>query len=288
MLEEHDIDLPAGWQAAWLDRTLGPLVLYLTAANFAMSLPVIVIALVGIFTLRRGNARVKNEPSKRTEIASKMHKKLLKLMRALFVLSNMYMLHVLVLTLVDTVICAGVVGQDMASEPEAYTNEFLTEIGLYCIYLVVIFAASFFLVPLLQMLIVTWILTRFRNKHGSHALADYIPEARFMSTHIAQIWCMQAFVATGWWSPTSENSLVRYVVLQACIGSALGWLQASFAFNFRADKLEDLNVASGGVREILRLFGKTARIVHTYGSAKEGLPRYQDVVEETPIVDEKH
>lgn len=279
--------MPDGWRTAFLERTLPLLHCYLNVTSYALSLTIIALSLAGYFSIRSSTNKLDGNPSNRTEISSKMHKKVLKITRGQFVVANIYLFHVLVLALVDTFICVGVVREDMESDPDAWTTQLLIEIGLYCLYLLVIFAASFFLIPLLQMLLITWILARFSNKH-SNGLADYIPEARFFSTHIAQIWCMAAFFATGWWAPTSESSFWRYVVLQACIGSATAWLQASFAFNFRSDQLEGLDVASGGLGNILRMFGKTARIVHTYKSADDGLPRYEDVAQDLVVMDEKH
>jgi len=61
----------------------------------------------------------------------------------------------------------------------------------------------------------------------------------------------------------------REVMLQPCIGSALAWLEASFAFTFHFEKFEqeDLEAVSDDVRF---MFGKTARAV--YAVEKSGLP----------------
>lgn len=51
--------------------------------------------------------------------------------------------------------------------------------------------------------------------------------------------------------------------MQPCFGSALAWLEASFAFTFQFEKFEqeDLEAVSDDVRKVLFMFGKTARAV---------------------------
>ena len=124
------------------------------------------------------------------------------------------------------------------------------------------------------MLAVTSFLARLK---GNGDLTDFIPEARFLSTHIAQMWCMMAFFGVSWWSPDDDsNSFWRHVMLQACIGSAAAWLEASFVFNFRSENLEDVKVAAGGVQQILSMFTRTVKAAHTNEKAAL-LPKYEKV-----------
>lgn len=177
-----------------------------------------------------------------------MNKKVLRVTRGHFYVANVYMLHVLLLAMVDAVICAITLGKDASDDPEGWTKELVLEVALYCVYLLGIFAASFVLVPLIQMLLITWVLAGSSIKNGKNILSDYIPEARFTSTHIAQIWAMLSFFLVAWWPPAGSYTLWRYVALQACVGSAFAWLEASFAFNFRSDVLHDreLNGVANG------------------------------------------
>ena len=276
---EHDIAMPAGWQAAWLERTLPSLHCYTTILSYSCSMVIILLGVGGFIAIRHSTKRLAVDTNNRKNVFSMMNKKLLKVTKGHFSVANIYMFHVLVITMVDAVICGITLGKDASSDPETWTKRLLIETVLYCSYLLAIFVATFLLVPLLQMLLVTWALARFSNKHPSNTLADYIPEARFFSTHIAQIWCMMSFFVVSWWAPSSGNSFWRYVILQACLGSALAWLEASFVFNFRADQLQskDLHASNGGVREILRLFTKTVHTVHVQSEKTEWLPKYEAI-----------
>ena len=95
--------------------------------------------------------------------------------------------------------------------------------------------------------------------------------------------CMLSFFVVSWWPPHDEqNTTVRYMIIQACFGSALAWLEASFAFNFHSDSLEqeDIDRAGGGVKDVLALFGKTVRAVHSNTEKASHLPKYEDAATE--------
>lgn len=177
---------------------------------------------------------------------------------------------------------------DFKSNADDYNSEAWIEIGLYCLYLTVLFVGSFFLIPLLQMLLVTWSLARVKKSRNCSTLADYIPEARFTSTAIAQMWCASSFLTT-WTSPDHNGSsgTFRFVVLQACVGSSVAWLQASFAFNFCANALEDIDTGSNGVQEALSMFKKTATVVYMNKFPQEKLPLYEDESSQADILNEK-
>ena len=276
---EHEIDIPEGWQTAWLLRTSQMQHCYTTVALYALSLAIILLGLMGYFSVRSSTKELAANPTDRSVIFNKMNKKALKVTKGHFWVAIVYMLHVIVFTGIDAIICAIQLGKDAASDPEAWTTQLMVEMALYSVYLMVLFAASFILVPLVQMILVTYGLARFSRRHGSNALADYIPEACFLSTHVAQIWCMVSFFLVAWWAPSNDSSIWRYVVLQACFGSALAWLEASFTFNFRAGNLQDkeLNAANGGVRELLYMFHKTVKAAHSKSTGADGLPSYEEV-----------
>lgn len=142
-----------------------------------------------------------------------MHKKAEKVTKSHFAVAITYLLHAFALALVDGFIAVLALRQDFKSNGDEYNSDAWVEIGLYVVYLTVLFAASFFFVPLLQMLLVTWSLARFKKSRNCSTLADYIPEARFLSTVIAQVWCMATFFVT-WSSPDGESfcSTFRFVV----------------------------------------------------------------------------
>ena len=118
-------------------------------------------------------------------------------------------------------------------------------IALYCTYLFVLFMASFVFIPLLQMLAVTWGLTRLGKKS---ALSDYVPEARNVSTVAAFLWTAVCFWIAVRWPLVDEkdHAAVRFGIFEACFGSALAWLEASHLFNFNADAIGDSNLNGNG------------------------------------------
>lgn len=287
---DHDITMKAGWQTAWLERTLPALRCYANALSYAMSLAIVFLAVKGFLAMHRGNKALRADPSRRSEIFSVMNKKVHKVTKGHFYVAVIYLVNVFVFAMVDALIGAFQLGKDAVEDPEAWTTQLVFELVLYVVFLLAVFGATFFLFPLLQMLLVTYGLSRISEKRGSNSLADYIPEARFTSTHLAELWCLVCFCIEAWWSPAAGYSLWRYTALHACFGSALTWLDVSFVFNFCSDKLqdEDLAVNSGGVKELLKLFSKTAQVAHSR-SEKTGLPKYEDVPQEAPAVatDEK-
>jgi hypothetical protein len=276
---DREIEAPCLWQTEWLHRSLEPLRNYIIVASYALSLIIIALGITGFITIRRSTKKLVNEPSNRASIFQTMNKKVLRITKGHFYVAHLYLLNVIVITLVDAYVCFRALKDDASENPEAWNTTAVLEISVYCLYLLTVFLAAFTLFPLAQMLLVTSFLARFRKNHD---LETFIPEARFFSTHTAQIWSMMSFFVVAWWAPAESHSIRRYIVVQACFGSALAWLEASFAFNFHADKLEqeDLDATSGGVREVLAMFGKTVRSVHRPAEKKDGLPKYEEVATE--------
>ena len=286
---DHDIVTPEGWQTAWLSRTQPTLRAYTTITSYVLSFTIIALGLGGFIAIRRSTKKLSNDPSNRPSIFSAMNKKLLKVTRGHFFVANIYMLHVLVITLVDAYICTIALKNDLSSDPVAWNTQLVVEVAIYCSYLLAIFAASFVLVPLLQMLAVMWLVTRASSHYAGSSLATFIPEARFFSTHIAQIWCMLCFFVISWWAPDGEGSSVwRFVTLQACMGSAVTWLDVSFVLNFRSDRLADkaFQLASADVREVVAVFGETVKAVHGRPS-KDSLPQYDVAAVVEPLTKEE-
>lgn len=151
----------------------------------------------------------------------------------------------------------------------------------FSLFLGVLFTLAFVVVPMLQMVLATYLLARFVRKDQSKSLNDYVPEARLITTHVAQFWTFACLLLTVFWMPTYYTT-VRFVALQAAWGSAIAWMDAAFAFNFCAEKLadKDLNLSTNGVREIVAMFGETVKAVHGKGGEKDILPRYEEVAQE--------
>lgn len=287
---DHDVQMPAGWQTQWLSRTLPSLRLYTTITSYLLSFTIIALGVGGFVAIRRSTKNLANDPSNRSAIFRGMNKKLLRVTRGHFAVANIYMLHVFAITMVDAVICFLALRDDVSSGSEAWTAQLIAEVAMYCSYLLAIFAAAFILVPLLQMLFITWMLARVSRRNSRDMLADYVPEARFFSTHIAQIWSMLCFFGVSWWAPAAEDaSIWRFVALQACLGSTVAWLDASFALNFRFDRLADkeFKLSTAGVKEILAMFGQTVKAVHGKSDGGASLPRYEAVVITEPLTKEE-
>jgi hypothetical protein len=277
---DHDISLPEGWPTAWLERTLPALRLYTTLTSYLLSFTIIALGIGGFVAIRRSTNTLAHGSDNRPAVFSRMNKKLLKVTKGHFVVAMIYMLHVVVLMMVDAVICVFAIRDDVKSGSEAWTPQLMVEIALYASWLFTIFATAFIIVPLIQMLFLTWILARVSKRNNRTNLTDFIPEARFFSTHIAQIWSMLSFFMVSWWAPATEgSSLWRLVALQACLGSAVGWMDASFALNFRSDHLaeQEIQLSTSGVREIVAVFGETVKAAHGRSRSRISLPQYQVV-----------
>lgn len=276
MLEDQTLEV-TGWHAQWISRTLPAFETYTTIVLTGLSIAVLVLALIGVFSMRRHSKELKANPDNRTAIFKKINKRVLKSCRGHWAVANVYMLNVFIISMVDAYIGASAIRQDVSEHPSHWTSSAMLELASYCLFLIVVFTMSFIVAPLLQMLLITYGL----KKRGVSTLAEYIPEARVWSTHIAQLWAMTCFFIEAWWAP-ERGSFWRFVLLQATIGSSVAWLDASFAFNFRADKLadDDFELNTGGLPEIVRMFGKAHQSEKLSGSV---LPRYEDVPQSESI-----
>jgi len=250
MLKHTNLEV-SGWHDAWLERTLPAFRLYTHITSYTLSLAVLTLGLLGYFGIRRSLRQLKNcenNADARATIYKKINKRVRKVCRGHFYVANVYLLNVLLIALVDAYIGAVSIHQNVNEHPEAWSSDFVIRLVAFCLYLIVLFSSALFLAPFVQMVAITWVLARFARKRGVDTLADYIPEATFYSTHIAQLWSMVCFFIIAWWAPIHEGSaMTRMLILQACIGSAVAWLDASFVFNFCARKLadKDLNISTG-------------------------------------------
>ncbi|KAK5126981.1 hypothetical protein LTR85_008340 [Meristemomyces frigidus] len=276
---DQEVDI-TGWHAEWITRTLPAFETYTTIVVNGLSVAILVLALIGFFGIRRNSKELKANPDNRAAIFKKINKRVKKSCRGHWAIANVYMLNVVVIAMVDAYIGISAISKDVNEHPSNWTRGAITEVAMYCLFLLVVFATTWIVVPLLQMLLITYSLARFAKKRGVSTLADYIPEARMWSTHIAQIWSMACFFIVAWWVPDDGTSFWRFVVIQASVGSAVAWLDASFAFNFRANMLaeDDFKVSTGGVKEIVRMFARAAKATHMPEKQScEVLPRYEDL-----------
>ena len=247
---DHELPPPPGWPTAWVDRDLPALAWYITAVMLFLGLSMIFLQVRSIVNLLRTRRELATNPSARAAIFKQLYKRMLKTDRGQFKIALAFMANTLVITLVDGFIAVFVLYNDVSDNSAEWDMEMMIEVGLYCAYLLVLFVASFVLVPLLQMLAVTWGLTRFGKKNK---LSDYIPQARHVSTAIALMWSAASFAVICGWPVvgSSEQTAMRFVVLEAVWGSALAWLEAAFLFNYLSHAIGDKELVRGnGVGEV--------------------------------------
>ena len=284
---EHDVLMPDCWQMAWLSRTLPSLQLYTTVTSYVLSITIIGLGLGGFIAIWWSTKKIIDYPTNRPSIFNSMNKKVLIVTRGHFFVASIYILHAFLVTIVDALTCFFARRNDVETDGHAWNAQLLTEAAIYCFYLLAVLAAAFILVPLLQLLLVTWLLAQVSRKTTRNTITVLIPEARFVSTHVAQLWCMMCFFVVWWWTPAAEDSsLWRYVALQVCLGSSVAWLGASFVLNFRFDRLADkeFRLSTAGVKETVGMFGQTMKSVHSKAGEIVSLPQYEVVGETRPLM----
>lgn len=240
---DHEIPPPEGWATAWVDRDYAPLDWYIFAVALSLSFLMIFIQMRGALQIIRARKELDADPSNRAAIFKKIHKRALKTDRGLFKIALAYMANTLVVTLVDGCIAIFVLVKDASDNPEVWDKQMIISVASYVAYLVVLFMASFVLVPLLQMFAVTWALTRFSRKNK---LSDYVPQARSYSSLIAFLWAAACFCIVCGWPVVgnSDQTATRFVILEAAWGSALAWLEAAFLFNFLSHAIGEKELSS--------------------------------------------
>ena len=182
---DHDIDVPCNWQTKWLDRTYMPLRSYIIVASYALSLSIIALGIATFYTIRRSTKSLAADPSSRASTFQTMNKKVMRITKGHFCVALVYLANVIIFTGVDAVLCFIFLKEDVTANPEAWDAQLIMEVAVYSLYLFVLFMCAFTLFPLVQMLLATKFLVRFGKKHN---LESFVPEARFFSTHVAQIW----------------------------------------------------------------------------------------------------
>lgn len=275
------------WGDAWLSRTLPSLQTGSLAVSYTLSLAIITLAFVACFRSRRVHQQIKEDPSGRTTLLKQLNKRLLSVSRGHFYVANLYLLAFFVIAGVDVYVASVSLRHDMKDHSDIWTTAFVLQLVCYMVGLCVLFVGVIVVVPFLQVCFAFWLLTRFARKHNANTLIRYIPQARAISTSMAQLWAMACFYIQVWTS--DELGLWRWIVLEAAIGSAVAWLDASFAFNFCAHRLQDkeLKLSSTGVRDVVAMFGETMKVMHAKDENAALLPKYEVVEQHTAGDDEK-
>ncbi|KAH9825697.1 hypothetical protein Tdes44962_MAKER00627 [Teratosphaeria destructans] len=284
---DHDTIID-GWKAQWIQRTLPGFVYYSLSMTVGLSMLVGLIAILNIRTMRPLRRELAGMTSasdcaglysrfdRCTKIACHRH----------YAVAWAYMINFLAIAMVDMYISTTALTKEAAELSILWTWEAILLVATVVGVSTAGFVAAFVLVPLAQMLFATWALNRFAQKNGSETLSKYIPLARIYSTHAAQLWAMACFLITAFW-PSFDDTPVRFVrwlILEACVGSACAWIDASTAFNFASEKLEDFELGNTRLRHILQMFAQTAAAAHTSEKSGDLLPRYEDASEKSTLL----
>ena len=290
------IAMPTGWQHGWLERDLPAMENYITVLLSIILIASIFLLIRSALTIRRARKELalNEDGTRRNEIISTADKKMKGITKGHLGVAITLLLNVFAICIVDAVIASKVLVDDAKSEPGAWNGSAIVEVVLYSAYLFLLFSTAFFVVPTLQIMLAMHLVKRARINHGFN-LANRIPEARFLTSIIAQFWCLLAFVVMVYWVPVgSGHSLARFIVNQASIGSAVTWINVSFTLMHDCDSQncamlseEQLEAAEGGwTRVVLDVVGKTLKAVHWRSGRQETLPQYEDV-SDVKYTDEK-
>jgi len=196
--------------------------------------------------------------------------------KTMFKLALLDMANLIAITLTDGWLCTTGLGNTIAISHTTigWDHRIIAHYTAYIIFYFILFSAAFTLFPILQMVLASRFLAGFQPHPDRLPLTHYLPVAREYSTAIAFIWTLCCLVLSLYWSPMAANTILRYVILESAWGSALVWLEASFAFNFRADRLadKDLSFSDGRIKTLVSLFGETVVSNHSREEKKSLLP----------------
>jgi len=275
----------SGWRAGWIERRSAAFQQYSQTASVTIAAFALVVAAAGVIRIRRASNQylAATTTSEKAKTFKKLASRLRTVCRQHYAVAALYILNALVIMTTDAFIAMTVVYDDHSKHSDAYTQTFFIEAALYVAYIAMVFSACLFLAPLLQVLIATWILSKHAQRKGMRSLSDFIPQARFVTTHIAEIWACTCFFVAAYWNPSSKtHGFLRMCVLQGTLGSATVWMDAAFTFNFLAHKLEDevFDLGTNGVKDVLKLFRRTVTVTHKGDKGSlDALPRYEEVLQ---------
>ena len=235
---DQEIPPPKGWPTGWINRDLPELNTYLQFAGQILFCSALVVQIVRWSETRKlkKELQLATHPSDHASTSKKLQRVGPDSDRRQFKIALAFMANTVVLTLVDGLISIFVLAKDISDNPDVWNVEMIVYASLYCVFLFALFMASFVLFPYLQMLAVTWSLTRFSRKH---TLSEYVPQARQHSSLIALAWSFCSFLVASVWSGMGgpELTTTRFVVLEAAWGSSLAWLEAAFLFNYLSEAI---------------------------------------------------
>lgn len=269
-----------GWPARWVDRTLPQLYYYTIALTYVQSAWMLALGARTLFLQYKCRRSLDDDPSNRAAIMASFDKRTIRASRTVFWLTLVYIFHAMAIWLVDACIGFKFLSADASETPYVWDSVLILYVAATLSRMVLGFVAAFVVFPLFQMTFVTWAVTRLIPNRFERAsvLGEFLPEARILTTHMTQLWSMVAFFIVAWW-PVEQRAMLRVFLAEVAFGSCFAWLDASWAFNYCAHRLESVELASSpGVTEFVRVFGTQAMAVHARQlSSKQTLPKYEDV-----------
>ncbi|KAK4634503.1 hypothetical protein CLAFUW4_00056 [Fulvia fulva] len=270
---DRHLEPPAAGTESWISRTHDGLRIETLAVVYLLALSAALMGLRALFTLRRCVKDMAANPSDRAQTYADCNERVKKCTQRQWFISNIYLLHAMAIWLVDASVGVWAIYNDVDANPEQYNAQIWIDLAIHSVSMLAIFMGVFFIFPLGQIMVVGSLIRRFGTTRAT--LADYAPEVRILSTHIAQLWAMLGFMIIAWW-PVLDHTFYRLVICEAVFGSATVWQHISFAFNFRSEQLHDVELQPLlGVRDGVKLFGQ--QIVATHTKTVDGLPSYQAV-----------
>lgn len=250
---DHDIEAPEGWTMDWVERDMPALSCYTSLVSIFLGLCMLFTAVRSLAYARRARRELAANPSDRAAIFKRTAKQALTTDKAQLKIAFIYMAHSYIISIIDGGIAVFMLAKDVSENSEVWDKEMVLSLGLYSIYALVLFVAAFVLVPMLQVLVVTWGLTRFVKK--GNALSDYVPQARSCSTIMALFWSIAAFYVVRGWpivdKSGQDQTTLRFLILEGVWGSAMAWLEAAISFCYLSHVIGDKELMRGnGVGEV--------------------------------------
>lgn len=265
----------SGFGAQWLDRKPRWLnwIYIFEIETFVWTICIFSL-ITTIRYLRAGKAAKAEGREIAPEVERKFRKRVQRMEKAWFGVSLVFMAQVVAMALMDGYFCVVALGNDAAQNE--WSASFTGELVLASLGMAALFLASFTLVPLAQMILTTYLLSRYIKKNDQSS-TELLRKARSISTSISFIFSMICLYLSICWSPMS-HTILRFVVLEAAWGSALAWLDAAYAFNYCSKQIakNDFTAGNAGVRELLAIFGETVRAAHTKAEEAPLLPTHEE------------
>jgi hypothetical protein len=175
------------WRAGWVERTLPEFEFYSILVNLFLA-SIIAGLSVGWLRIRGCTNKLKTavSASERAEISKELRQWVRTLSKGHYFVAIAYFANVFLIMGVDAYVNANILSTIVPEYPEIWSQANIIRMALKLVSLAAMFVAALVMVPLVQMLLATWLLSRFAQKRGVTTLSEYIPEATMYSTQIAQ------------------------------------------------------------------------------------------------------